>query len=164
MNQKALVIFHKFVTDLTSLSKCQDKKVACIICSNDLQQIYSIGVNGGPKGIEGLECLCDSDLTKYSCIHAEANALTKLQVRVPNKVMICSMQPCLQCASLITNEPGGFEAVLFLHRCKDTRSIAVLNAAGIKTGYLKDDGEIYWWEWAGSLQHGCVTIANNSHL
>lgn len=142
MKQDARSILYSFVSDLTKLSKCHDRKVACVICDKDFQQIYSIGINGGPKGTtEEWECLCDAD-TKYSCIHAEANALIKLTTRVPNKIMVCSLAPCLQCASMIINEPGGFYGILFIEPYKDVSAIKLLNSAGIVTGRLNPDGSI----------------------
>ena len=49
MNRK--LIFKNFTIDLARLSKCTERKVAAIITDNDLTQVYSIGVNGGPKGL-----------------------------------------------------------------------------------------------------------------
>ena len=143
-NKKTRSVFASFVENLAGLSKCEDKHVACIICDLDMKQIYSIGVNGGPSGFEDLECLCASDKTKYSCIHAEANALVKLTTRVERKIMICSLSPCLQCASMIINEPCGFDAVLFMNRHKDTEALRILMDAGILVGQLFSDGEIRW--------------------
>ena len=141
MNKNKVKIFREFVENLTTLSKCTDRQVACLICDKDFQQIYSIGVNGGPKGSEDMECLCATD-TKYSCIHAEANALIKLQANVPDKVMICSLAPCTQCASMIINEPGGFSMVLFLELWKEALAIQMLKDAGITVGQIKPDGTI----------------------
>lgn len=144
LNKKVCSVFASFVENLADLSKCKDRHVACIICDSDMKQIYSIGVNGGPSGIEDLECLCSSDKTKYSCIHAEANALIKLTTRVEHKIMICSLSPCLQCASMIINEPCGFYAVLFMNRHKDTEALRILIDANILVGQLSLNGEVMW--------------------
>lgn len=141
---KTLRVFVDFVEGLKSLSKCHDKQVACIICDLDLKQIYSIGINGGPKKVKKYECLCDCEDTKYSCIHAEANALVKLRTGDTDKVMICSYSPCLQCASMIVNEPGGFSAVLFIEPHKDTVALQVLMDSGILVGQVSKDGGVTW--------------------
>lgn len=143
-NMATRKVFRDFVVNLAALSKCHDKGVACIICDNNLKQIYSIGVNGGPSGIYNLDCLCDSEYTKYSCIHAEANALVKLTTRAAHKIMICSLSPCLQCASMIINEPCGFDAVLFVEPHKDTKALSLLVSAGIHVGALQSSGHIFW--------------------
>ena len=138
-----LSIFSKFVQSLTELSKCKDRQVACIICSDDLQQIYSIGINGSAKGYKE-NCLCKT-ASKYTCVHAEANALVKLQTSVPNKLMICSLMPCCQCASMIANTPGGFNAVLWLEDWKELDALEIFKSTGIKAGKVLQDGSISWY-------------------
>ena len=133
--------FMSFVWQLKDISKCDDRGVACLICSNDLHQIYSIGINGGAKG--HTQCLCKTD-SKYSCIHAEANALIKLNDQVANKIMICSLAPCIQCASMIINEPGGFAEVWYLEKYHEELGLDLLRSAGIKTGCLDADGNILY--------------------
>ena len=69
-----LRVFINFLCELALLGKCTDKKNAAILCDEHMSQIYSIGLNGGPK--HGVNCLCSLGL-KYTCIHAEAQALMK---------------------------------------------------------------------------------------
>lgn len=138
-------VFVDFARNLKGLSKCRDKQVACLICSGDLKQIYSIGINGGPRSSKELECLCESGQTKYSCIHAEANALVKLQTRDAHKVMICTYSPCLQCASMIVNEPCGFDAVLFVDLHHDFSAVKLLMNNDIQVGQVSKHGHIKWF-------------------
>lgn len=138
-------VFVDFACNLRGLSKCRDKQVACLICSGDLKQVYSIGINGGPRGNKELECLCESDKTKYSCIHAEANALVKLHTRDAHKVMICTYSPCLQCASMIINEPCGFDAVLFVDMHHDYSAVKLLLDNDIQVGQADKWGHIKWF-------------------
>ena len=49
---------------------------------------------------------------KYTCIHAEANALAKCISEDQDKVMICSLAPCVTCASLMAN--SGIRRVFYL--------------------------------------------------
>ncbi len=138
MNPKLGMALQSFVWQLREVSKCKDRGVSCLICSNDLHQIYSIGINGGAKGLD-VECLCEVG-DKYSCIHAEANALIKLNARDHDKIMICSLAPCSQCASMIINEPGGFAEVWYIDKYHDTSGLELLQKAGIKTGTLDAGG------------------------
>lgn len=128
-----MLVFKNFVRELADLSKCVDKKQAAIIINKDGTQVYSIGVNGGPKG--GLDCLCNTP-GKYTCIHAEANAIAKCTVADPCKIMICTTSPCVTCAALITN--SGFTEVYYLREWKDTMGLRILRDAGIQVGYLID--------------------------
>lgn len=129
---KMLMLYIGFVMGLKDVSKCTDKQTAAIAVSKDMQQVYSIGVNGGPKG--GVDCLCSLG-GKYTCIHAEANCIAKCNVADSEKVMICSYSPCVTCASLIIN--SGFSAVFYLDQYKDTTGIELMRAAGISVHHVK---------------------------
>lgn len=123
-------VFMRFALDLAKLSKCTERKVAAIITDGKLNQVLSIGVNGGPIGLE--DCMCVTE-GKYGCIHAEINALVKLQADAYSKRMFITLTPCKQCAAAIINCPGGFSHVYYLEQWKDTTGISMLQRAGIKT-------------------------------
>lgn len=127
MNERAQV-FKRFVQDLATLSKCSERQVAALITDKDLSQIYSIGLNGGPKGLA--DCMCKID-GKYGCIHAEINALIKCNSADADKVMFVTLSPCKQCAAAIINAPGGFSAVYYVDAWKDDTGIKLLKGAGI---------------------------------
>lgn len=131
MNNKdaRLQVFKRFTQDLASLSKCSEKHVAAIITDKDLSQVYSIGINGGPKGL--VDCMCKID-GKYGCVHAEMNALVKCHSDAPDKVMFVTLSPCKQCAAAIINAPGGFSAVYYNEEWKEDSGIKLLRAAGIR--------------------------------
>lgn len=122
-------IFKNFVIGLASLSKCTERGVAAVITNRDLSQVYSIGINGGPKGLADCMCVLDG---KYGCIHAEINALIKCNSDEPNKVMFVTLSPCKQCAAAIINAPGGFSEVMYVEKWKDDSGLKLLSAAGIK--------------------------------
>lgn len=129
MVKDRIVVFAEFVRNLSTLSKCEERKVAAIITDKDLTQIYSIGLNGGPKGL--VDCMCKID-GKYGCVHAEINALIKCRNDSPDKVMFVTLSPCKQCAAAIINAPGGFSTVYYLQQWKDTTGIELLKKAGIR--------------------------------
>lgn len=127
MTSERLAVFYTFLVGLASLSKCSDKKQAAIIVDEDLTQVYSIGLNGGPK--HGANCLCKMG-GKYTCIHAEAQALAKAHCDVTGHTMICTMSPCVTCASLIVN--SGIKRVIYCTAYKDSTGIEIMKAAGIE--------------------------------
>lgn len=135
MHMDRLTVFGRFAKELATLSKCTERKVAAIITDKDLTQIYSIGLNGGPRGL--VDCMCKID-GKYGCVHAEINALVKCQSDMTDKVMIVTLSPCKQCAAAIINAPGGFSAVYYVDQWKDLTGIRLLSEAGIKCESLKD--------------------------
>lgn len=123
-----LAVFKRFTVDLATLSKCEERKVAAIITDAKLMQVYSIGVNGGPKGLQ--DCLCKVD-GKYGCSHAEINALIKCMSLEAEKTMFVTLAPCKQCAAAIINAPGGFSNVYYFEDWKEDTGIKLLRAAGI---------------------------------
>ena len=126
--QERREVFKDITTNLSTLSKCCEHKVAAIITDKDLTQVYSIGLNGGPKGL--VDCMCKID-GKYGCVHAEINALIKCMTNDPGKVMFVTLSPCKQCAAAIINAPGGFSAVYYFEEWKDITGIKLLKQAGI---------------------------------
>ena len=125
-------IMINFVRQQASLSKCKDAQTAAVLVSADMTQIYSIGINGGPKG--GLNCMCDkkSEKAKYTCVHAEMNCLVKNRVvDDKQKILICTKQPCAMCASLIVNADTNIIEVWYLDEYWDDTGIEILKAANI---------------------------------
>lgn len=128
MNNR-IKVFSNFARELARLSKCTERQVAAVITDKDMTQVYSIGLNGGPKGLA--DCLCIVD-GKYGCLHAEQNALVKCLSDAPDKVMFVTLSPCKQCAAAIINAPGGFSAVYYVDEWKDCTGVRLLEAAGVK--------------------------------
>ena len=129
MTKDRIRVFANFALELAKLSKCEERKVAAIITDRDLTQIYSIGLNGGPKGL--VDCMCKID-GKYGCVHAEINALIKCRSDAPDKVMFVTLSPCKQCAAAIINAPGGFSTVYYIQEWKDATGIELLRKAGVR--------------------------------
>lgn len=121
-----LDIFADFVSQLKNLSKCEDRSVAAIIVDPELKQVLSIGINGGASS--GTQCLCTLP-GKYSCVHAEINALVKCCVPTDGLTMIVSLSPCVTCASAIVN--AKIAKVIYLEEHKDVNGIILLKNAGV---------------------------------
>lgn len=130
---KLLTTISQFAIGLAELSKCEQRGVASIICSEKLDQILSIGINGGPKG--GPDCLCNSG-GKYTCIHSEANSIAKLTPSNDPKIMVCTLSPCATCAALIIN--AGITEVYFVEQWKDSAGIDLLVSAGITVSLVEE--------------------------
>lgn len=83
----------------SSLSYCIRRQVGCVIVCNN--NIISIGYNGTPPGSDN-KCEDKYGLTMNNVIHAEINALSKLDFSVPpNSILFCTTCPCLHCAQQI---------------------------------------------------------------
>lgn len=123
-----LLTFARFADDLARLSKCTERSVAAIITDTQFSQVYSIGINGGPKNL--MDCMCQME-GKYGCVHAEINCLVKNEYVGSDKVMIVTLAPCKQCAAAIINAPGGFAALYYMEDWKEDAGLKLLRAAGI---------------------------------
>lgn len=133
MNDKLKTLL-KFALDQKKHSKCEDKKTSAILISHDCMQIYSIGINGGPRG--GTNCLCDKCHAheKYSCVHAEMNCLVKnTHIDDEPKILISSKQPCAMCASLMVNAGTNIKKVYYNQPYWDGTGLRILRDAGIET-------------------------------
>lgn len=125
-NDRRTAVLARFTRDLATLSKCEDRHVGALITNADGTQIYSMGINGGPKG--GVQCLCSLG-EKYTCIHAEANAIAKCTSLDENKVMFTTLSPCVTCAALIAN--SGVKRLFYLENYKSDLGLNLLKAQGI---------------------------------
>lgn len=122
-----LNIFLTFALRLATLSKCSEGSVAAIIVSSDMQQVYSIGINGGAGN---KDCLCHLG-DKYKCLHAEINAIIKCTVDLKrcNTIMFCTKAPCVTCAAAIIN--SGIKSVFYYEAYKATQGVQLLVENGI---------------------------------
>lgn len=134
MDIRRMRVFRDFVVSLAALSKCEDKGVATIITDSEGTQVYSIGINGGPR--HGVDCLCTLG-GKYTCVHAEANAIAKCTAADREKVFFCSFSPCVTCAALIVN--SGASAVYYVEKYKDDAGLQILKRAGIYVACISED-------------------------
>ena len=127
-----LKVFRRFALDLATLSKCRDRGVAALIVDEECTNVFAIGINGGPKG--GMDCLCGTG--KYTCAHAEANALAKCNTDCHGRAMICTLSPCVTCATLIVN--SGITTVYIIEKYKDETGIKLMLDADIRVVLLEE--------------------------
>jgi len=104
-------IWMDLATNIASRSTCQvpNRNVGCVIISNDNTKVLALGYNGSAKGDDN-SCEYEGDHTpmigssRCTCVHAEMNALTKLDTSNPcYKKMYLTLSPCEICYKLIVN-------------------------------------------------------------
>lgn len=111
--------FLDFTRGLSHLSTCRRLKVGCIICDKNFTRVYSIGYNGQPsKTPHGM---CTEVAGSCGCVHAEANAISKLRTEKSGLVLITTHSPCSHCAGLIAN----CEEVQTVMYCEEYRTGSV---------------------------------------
>ena len=103
-------------------------KVGAIVVSNDNTQVLSVGYNGDQAG--GSNQVESSVPGESGCIHAEINALIKLDYNNPKaKKMYLTLSPCKMCAKAMIN--AGIQEVVYDEEYRDSSGIKLLQESKI---------------------------------
>ena len=129
MRPSMVEILMEFAESIARRSVCEERQVGAVITSSDFQRIYSMGYNGGAKGLNN-GCMCKLG-HKYGCVHAEQNALVKCAALDKDKVIFVTLSPCTMCATLMINE-GGYKALYYSQDWKNNPGVKLLQQAGIE--------------------------------
>ncbi len=129
-------ILMSFALRLRERSTCLRVGHGAVITSSDLQRIYSYGYNGNAKGEEDT---CTNEVGACGCIHAETNALAKVAVYDPTKIIFITGEPCELCARLIVNS-GASKVIYFAKHIRETGGFDILGMAGIVCEQVRPTG------------------------
>jgi len=126
--RERLIRYVRFARDLESLSTCRRRSVGCVIASDDLTSVASIGYNGQPRGTPNDGC--SGEVGSCGCIHAEANALVKIPGWYSDTTMLVTCSPCAHCSGLIVNS-GKVSVVLYDSTYRVSDGLYILGLAGV---------------------------------
>ena len=118
------------------LSYCNRRHVGCVIVKNDTP--IAIGYNGTPSG-EDNNCEDENGLSKPNVIHAEDNALRKLQRSHESSVgayVFVTTAPCIRCAEMLKD--AQVKKVYYATEYRGTEGIDYLAKHKIPTEQLTD--------------------------
>jgi len=111
-------------------------KVGSVVVTDSNTQVLAIGYNGnysgGPNQVES------TTPGESGMIHAEINAMIKLDYNNPNrKIMYLTLSPCRACAKAIIN--GAISEVVYSEEYRDTTGLELLRSAGVnvRQHYIK---------------------------
>lgn len=120
----------RMALEWSKLSHCERKKVGALIVSG--RRIISDGFNGTPTGMENC-CEDENGETKWSVLHAEANAILK----VANSTNSCegatlylTLSPCKDCSKLV--HQSGIKRLVYINKYKNTEGIDFLAEVGVE--------------------------------
>lgn len=112
------------------LSYCKRLKVGCVIVKDN--RIISIGYNGTPAGADNV-CEDEHGATKQEVIHAEDNALSKLDrsagETAEGSTVFVTHAPCKPCAEKIV--AAKVPLVIYEKSYRDTNGIQYLVQHGV---------------------------------
>ncbi len=120
-------IWLRFAKSISERSIDPRHKVGAVIVTTDNTQVLSVGYNGDEAG--GSNTVESLEPGNSGCIHAEINALIKLDYNNPkDRKMYVTLSPCRMCAKAIIN--AGIEEIIFDEAYRDPAGIDLLRAAG----------------------------------
>lgn len=121
-------IWMTFAGTIAQRSIDNRRKVGAIIVSENNSQVLALGYNGDYRG--GPNAVLSSIPGQSGCIHAEINALLKLDFNYPGrKRMYVTTMPCYQCAAACIN--AGIDEVIYRDDYRDDAGIKILKASGV---------------------------------
>lgn len=107
---------------LAERSTCARLKVGCIVTDLNNTRVLAVGYNGNYKGGRNG---CDTFTPgACGCLHAEDNALLKLDYYGSSKVMYVTHLPCFMCAKRIIN--AGIHQVIYLNEYRKDEAKLIL--------------------------------------
>ncbi len=122
-------LFMGWAVQLTTRSTCKRVGVACLIASEDLENIHSIGYNGTARGFPNDDCR--NEVGNCGCVHAEPNAIAKVPIKDKRKVFFLTSEPCELCAKLVVNT--GASKVYYKPHIRPVGGAEILRRGGIET-------------------------------
>jgi dCMP deaminase len=120
-------------------SYCKRRKVGALLVKDKM--IISDGYNGTPSGFEN-ECEDEDNKTKTYVLHAEANAITKVEKSgnsSQDATLYVTSSPCIECSKLIIQ--AGIKRVVFTENYRLEDGINLLKRANIDVEQV-DPGDI----------------------
>ncbi len=119
-----------FIQKVAARSTCDRLQVGCVIVSDDNSQVLALGYNGNYRNGHNA-CDCAMTPGNCGCIHAEENALIKLNYRENcRKVLYSTHLPCKMCSKKIIN--AGIAKVVFKEIYRNVEGLQLLRDNGIE--------------------------------
>jgi dCMP deaminase len=129
-------IWADFAKSIAKRSPDPKFQVGSVIVTEDNTQVLSMGYNGDQKG--GPNCRDSMDHGQSGFIHAEVNALIKMDYNNPKKKkMYLTHVPCPVCAKCIIN--AGIDEVYYLNNYTILEGLDILKSSGVTVKKLNDN-------------------------
>ena len=120
----------RMALEWSKLSHCERRKVGALIVSG--RRIISDGFNGTPTGMENC-CENENGDTKWSVLHAEANAILKVASSTNScegATLYLTLSPCKDCSKLV--HQAGIKRLVYIDKYKNTEGIDFLEKVGVE--------------------------------
>ena len=104
------------------------RKVGAVITTSDLREVISFGYNGPAKGLPPE--YIRSTPGDSGCLHAEDNAIARMNSTVSGKVIFVTDQPCEMCAQRIVN--AGIGKLFYVKDYRDKMGLTILHQCRVE--------------------------------
>lgn len=132
MRRKLRSLVMDFAVQVAKLSNCVRHQNACVLTSQDGEQIYAYGYNGAYRGGPN-HCTGPNEPGLCECLHAEINALIKSRPAGPFAAFVTTA-PCQACARALIN--AGVTEVLYHESYRNDTGLRELLACEVKVIFL----------------------------
>jgi dCMP deaminase len=124
-------VIAEFLLTLASRSTCKRAQVAALVTDwPDFTAIHAMGYNGRAAG-EAHDGCRPNEPGNCGCVHAEMNALVKLDSTLRGLTLVSTVTPCELCARLIVNSRA-ISRVIYMNDYRSTAGLVVLQGAKIE--------------------------------
>lgn len=129
-------IWSEFVLNIAMRSPDPKFQVGAVIVTEDNTQVLALGYNGDHKGGPNQRDSLEHGQSGF--IHAEVNALIKLDYNNPKKKkMYLTHTPCPVCAKCIVN--AGISEVYYIEDYINMQGVEILTSSGVHIEKLSDN-------------------------
>lgn len=132
--------------DLSRLSRAKLGKVGCVVADVDFTEVLGMGYNGRAPGEDDSVMHDDPDRPSED-LHAEVNALMKVDRTARRAVMMVTRPPCFTCAgyTLTHGAVVGLIVPMAKERLNDREGRGVRRLINGGVSVLMDDGTLARW-------------------
>lgn len=109
-------------------SVCQRLHVGAVITDATMRRVMSVGYNGPARGLPHDRCKKEAE-GGCGCLHAEDNAIARVDGTVGGQVLFVTVAPCEQCAQRIVQ--AGITDVFWLNEYRNEAGICLLQQCGV---------------------------------
>jgi len=109
-------------------SVCKRLKVGAVITDLSMRRVLAVGYNGPASGLDHERC--NTEEGNCGCLHAECNAIARVDNTLPGKIIFVTISPCVMCAQMIIQ--AGITKVYYVDEYRDREGLWLLERCHVE--------------------------------
>jgi len=135
MNRPSRTMIHMTTAVMwSSRSVCKRAKVGCVITTEDMRRVLSIGYNGPARNLTDDHCTGKEG--QCGCLHAEDNAVAFVDSTIPNKIAFITMTPCRACAQRLVQ--ANVRTIYIMRQYRDDAGLSILRECEVQVKTIRE--------------------------